>query len=101
MISQSPPPTEPIRCPIPLMHYCPRLQAVVILLQLLLEWTMLLEQSSMVQPVKEEMLVKRILRREKILLTLLTLSRFDFGCSSIRLLRRATRLFSFCGNVGS
>lgn len=53
MISQSPPPTEPIRCPIPLMHYFPQLLAVEAFVQLLLEWTMLLEQSSMVQPVVE------------------------------------------------
>ena len=53
MISQSHLPTEPIRCPIHVMHYCPRLPADEALQQLLLEWTMLHEQSSMVQPAIE------------------------------------------------
>lgn len=53
MISQNLLPTEPIRCPILLMHYCPRLPVDGALPQLPLEWTMLLEQSSMVRPAKD------------------------------------------------
>lgn len=54
MISQCHLLTEQIECPILLMHYCPRQQVVVALLPLPLEWTKLLEPSSMAQPVSDK-----------------------------------------------